>query len=565
MSFWRAVVGVVVGLFLGLPGSVAVAAEIPADPAAGSFYRLKVAPAVAARLAETYDFFTYLPKDGEAHFWLSAAEVEELRAQGLVPELDAARTHNLHALPRFDPAEVALLGGTIPGFSCYRTVDQTYADLQALAAAHPDLVSLIDIGDTWEKQMNGQGTDLLAVKITRAAIPGPKSKLVIMAAMHARELATAEAATRFAEYLVEGYGVDPERTWLLDHREIHILPQVNPDGRVRAEGGQLWRKNADNAFCANSSARGVDLNRNASFLWSGAGASTNACSETFRGPSAGSEPETQAVETYLGQVFPDQRGPNLTDAAPADAEGIFFSLHSYGELVLYPWEAITTAPPNQAGLRTLGRRLGFFNQYIVCQTCFPSTAGTTVDEAYGEYGVAAYTFEVGNDFFEPCANFENTIWPQNREAFLFAAKAARRPYQEPAGPAVLNVALSASPTATPVTLTARLDDTRYFSGGQGTEPTQAIAAAFFTIDTPPGAGVPATPLAPVDGSFNSSIENVTGTLDPSGLTPGRHLVYVYGQDTTGQNGVPTAIFLDVLETGLLFADGFESGDVAAWI
>ena len=93
---------------------------------------------------------------------------------------------------------------------------------------------------------------------------------------------------------------------------------------------------------------------------------------------------------------------------------------------------------------------------------------------------------------------------------------------------------------------------------------QAITAAFFTVDTPPGPGLPATPLAPVDGSFNTSAENVSGTLDPSGLPPGRHLVYVYGQDTTGQNGVPTAIFLEVLDSGLLFADGFESGNTAAW-
>lgn len=563
MGFRHAALGTVVGLLWGHLG-VAIAGEIPADPAAGSIYRLKVASAVASRLAEEYDFFTYLPKDGEGHFFLTPEEVEALRAQGFTPELDTARTARLRELPQWTEREVELFGGTIPGFSCYRTVDQTYADLQALAAAHPDLVSLIDIGDTWEKQMNGQGDDILVAKITRLADTFPKSKLVIMAAMHARELATAEAATRFAEYLVAGYGVDPERTWLLDHREIHIIPQLNPDGRTRAEAGQLWRKNADNAFCANSSSRGVDLNRNASFLWSGTGASANACSETFRGPSAGSEPETQAIEAYLAQVFPDQRGGNLTDPAPADAEGIFFSLHSYGEMVLYPWEAITSAPPNQTALRTLGRRLGFFNQYTVCQTCFPSTAGTTVDEAYGEYGVAAYTFEVGNDFFEPCTNFENPIWPQNREAFLFAAKAARRPYQEPAGPAAINVALSAAQTATPVTVTARIDDTRYFSGGQGTEPTQAIAAAFFTVDTPPGPGVPATPLAPVDGSFNTSAENVTGTLDPAGLTPGRHLVYVYGQDTTGQNGVPTAIFLEVLDTGLLFADGFESGNTAAW-
>jgi len=545
------------------PFGAASAWAAPA-PEEGAVYRLQVSPVVAGTLAQQYDLFTYLPQEGEAQLYLDASEVAELRAQGFEPLLDEERTSRLRELR---PSENAIAGsGTIPGFSCYRTVGQTYSDLAALAAAHPTLVTLVDIGDTWEKLMLGQGNDIQVVKLTNFAVTAPKAKLVIMAAMHARELSTAEAATRFAEYMVDGYGIDPERTWLLDHREIHIIPQVNPDGRAHAEAGQLWRKNADNAFCANSSSRGVDLNRNATFLWSGAGASTNMCSETYRGPSQGSEPETQTIETYLGQVFPDQKGPNLTDPAPTDAEGIFFSLHSYGELVLFPWEAITTGPPNFTVLQTLGRRLGYYNQYTVCQTCFPSTAGTTVDEAYGEYGVAAYTFEMGNDFFEPCSGFESTIWPQNRDAFLFAAKAARRPYQEPAGPAALNLALSAAQTTpdTPVTLTARLDDTRFFSNGQGNEATQPIAAAFYTIDTPPWLSGAPSPMQPVDGTFNTNTENVTAQLNPADLSAGRHLIYVFGDDNAGNRGVPSAIFLDIVDSGQIFADGFESGDLSAW-
>ena len=49
-------------------------------------------------------------------------------------------------------------------------------------------------------------------------------------------------------------------------------------------------------------------------------------------------------------------------------------------------------------------------------------------------GVAAFTFEMGDDFFQDCPTFESIILPDNRAALLYAFKAARRPYQTPAGP-----------------------------------------------------------------------------------------------------------------------------------
>ena len=50
-------------------------------------------------------------------------------------------------------------------------------------------------------------------------------------AIHAREYTTAELTTRFAEHLVNNYNVDADITWLLDHFELHLVPQANPDGR----------------------------------------------------------------------------------------------------------------------------------------------------------------------------------------------------------------------------------------------------------------------------------------------------------------------------------------------
>ncbi|MEZ4615683.1 MAG: hypothetical protein R2867_09240 [Caldilineaceae bacterium] len=43
----------------------------------------------------------------------------------------------------------------IPGFPCYRTVEETYADLQDLATSHPTLARWVDIGDSWDKSTAG--------------------------------------------------------------------------------------------------------------------------------------------------------------------------------------------------------------------------------------------------------------------------------------------------------------------------------------------------------------------------------------------------------------------------
>jgi len=63
--------------------------------------------------------------------------------------------------------------------------------------------------------------------------------------------------------------------------------------------------------------------------------SPSTCAETYRGPSAASEPETQAIQNYVTSIFPDQRGNSDNDPAPADAMGSFITLHSSGEWVLF--------------------------------------------------------------------------------------------------------------------------------------------------------------------------------------------------------------------------------------
>lgn len=499
-------------------------------------------------LTQEYDVWMVDRTAQYAVVQVSEDEYHTLEAAGYRLEVDHERSQ------KYSNAALGLpsVGGGIPGYACYRTVEETLTTAQTLATTHPDIAEVVDIGDSWAKTQNSaNGYDLDVLHITNRSIPGPKPTLFIMSGIHAREYTPPELVTRFGEWLVNGYGVDPDATWIVDNHDIHLLLHTNPDGRKYAETGLLWRKNTDNNYCANTNNRGVDLNRNFSFQWNCCGGSSGAqCSEVYRGPTPSSEPEVQAVQNYIPTIFPDQREDPIEAAAPVTATGIFMDIHSAAGLVLWPWGFDETPTGNATEFRTLGRKFALYNGYEPVQAIelYP-TDGTTDDFAYGTLGVAAYTFEIGTEFFQSCTTFENTVYPDNVAALKYAAKALRTPYITPSGPDSLNLALSETTVeaGTTVTLTAQINDNR-FSTENGTEPTQPIASANVFIDVPSW-GTNPTPIAlqAVDGTYDTVTENVVGTIDTTNLAAGRHLLFVEGTDQSGITGAVTAIFLDITE------------------
>ena len=257
------------------------------------------------------------------------------------------------------------------------------------------------------------------------------------------------------------------------------------------------------------------------------------------------------LQSFVLSLFTDQRGPDDIDAAPADTTGLLITLHSYSELVLWPWGWTDGDAPNHTQLQTLGRRMAYFTDYTPQQANeLYLTTGTTDDWAYGELGIAAYTYEMGTVFFQDCASFESTIYPDNLQALLYAFKTARLPYMDPAGPRVVDLQITQSlvDPGTPVTLNAVADDDLY-SVNNGRETTQAIFSARYSIDLPswlPGAIT--YPLEATDGNFNAGQEDIRVVIDTSNLTAGKHIIFVEAMDDADNWGVPTAIFLNI--TGL---------------
>ena len=94
----------------------------------------------------------------------------------------------------------------------------------------------------------------------------------------------------------------PQLTKLVNTTELWFLPVANPDGYdfTFTEGNRLWRKNLrdNNGDGAITAGDGVDLNRNFAEKWGydNEGSSPDPASETYRGPSPNSEPETKALD-----------------------------------------------------------------------------------------------------------------------------------------------------------------------------------------------------------------------------------------------------------------------------
>lgn len=520
------------------------------------------------------------------------AGIRALEHDGLAVSVDLAASARLNGFyAKLQQAHADGAGmDSIPGFACFRTVEEAYGTMDQMFASHPDIVAIDEIGPTWRKVQNAsQGYEMRALRITNFATEASdpdRPKMVVFGSIHAREYAPAELVTRFAEWLVNGYGTDPEATWLVDHNDFRLVLEANPDARKLAEQQLYQRKNVDtaNAPCSGtptvSSQYGVDLNRNFPFHWNitnGEGSSGSFCSQTYRGPVKASEPETQNLMDYVagscdaagncsGGVFADRRSGPMNpatvagdggDAAPDDTTGFFIDIHSNAALVLWPWGDTNhgVGAPNQAALRTLGRRLAWFSGYTPEQSNdLYKTDGTTDDSMYGLLGVPAFTIEAdGADFFQDCASFESTTAPTNIASLRYAARSLHATYRLPAGPDALDVTpgsdLVVAGDALP--LSARIDGTRFnqsLVGDSVPGTIHAVAGASAYVDTLPwDAGAVAHALAATDGGFDAAAEDVAGTLDTSGLAAGRHLVYVQGVDADGNHGPPNAALIDIVD------------------
>jgi hypothetical protein len=256
-----------------------------------------------------------------------------------------------------------------------------------LAAANPTLVKRVVYGQSVS------GRDLVAYRVTAGANESPegsKPGVMFHGAMHAREWISAEVVRRGYQYFLENK--DNEASGIpaiLQSTEVWFIPVLNPDGydyTFQTRATRLWRKNLhdfnNNGTVQNSD--GVDLNRNFAEKWGydNEGSSGTATSETYRGPSPESEPETASFHALMKRIKPT----------------FYVDYHSYANLVLYPlgWQVETygTDNPLMSALAGDDRNPAVAGYDPDVGGELYTTNGEVTDTMYLQEGIMGFTIEL---------------------------------------------------------------------------------------------------------------------------------------------------------------------------
>ncbi len=311
-------------------------------------------------------------------------------------------------------------------WSEYHATGDTYDLIKAVAAANPDIVSLFSIGSTIENRQ------LIVAKVSDNVASDEKDEpdVLIMAGTHAREWTTYHAAAYLLNYLTGHYrrtaegalqvsppGVldnDSMASWLIDNREIYILTMVNPDGIEYSHTTDAnWRKNREpNPGAVGLACTGTDINRNFDWHWGELqGDSHNPCAEDYAGPLR--------ADGYAGILGwrPGDSPPGAFSTAEARALRDFenahdfqtaVSLHSYSDLVLYPWGYTSAPSPDNADFVAMADVMANQTGYTPEQgDTLYKTAGVWDDWTYGVTGAFSFTIEMGTAFQPPAEEILN--------------------------------------------------------------------------------------------------------------------------------------------------------------
>ena len=334
-------------------------------------------------------------KDNSLDIILSTSEIGILMNNGIEFEIMQHDITNYY-LSRSRPSinRDFSLGSMLGNYTLQEAINQ----MDTLSILYPNFVSEKDsIGTSFE------GRTIWAFKLSdNPAIDENEPEVLYTGLTHAREPLSMMNLFYFANWLCENYNNNLIANYLLDNREMWFIPIVNPDGyfyneTIAPDGGGMHRKNRrsnpQNSNCNTGTQQGVDLNRNYGYNWgaNNSGSSGNPCSAVYRGSSAFSEPETEAVSNFiLSREFNNA-----------------LHYHSYSNLLIHSWgDGSYPDEPYLTTLREIGNEMTHYNGYLVgtgIETVGYTVNGDAVDWSYGNAGLLSYTPEIGS--------FVDNFWP----------------------------------------------------------------------------------------------------------------------------------------------------------
>lgn len=205
----------------------------------------------------------------------------------------------------------------------YLDPTEVEAFLNQVNADHPSITRVFSVGTTTD------GRNIWAIEVSdQPGIDEDEPAVLLNGLHHAREVVTPHIVTDAIDTLTDGYAANDAQivSWVENYKSI-LIPMVNPDGSARVHAGNTFHRKNTRPVCTGGNL-GVDLNRNYPYKWGGngicedgSGSSGSTCSDAYRGASAASEPETQAMMA-LSQLM------HFT---------MVVSYHSSGRFIDYPY------------------------------------------------------------------------------------------------------------------------------------------------------------------------------------------------------------------------------------
>lgn len=236
----------------------------------------------------------------------------------------------------------------------YHSYPQVCSIMTVINQSYPGITKLDTLG------FSILGRPILAMKVTdNPAIEEPEPEIRLVGAHHGNEKISTEITLAFLQYLTDSYALNPQVQYLVDNREIWLIPIFNVDGHVAN------RRTNNNS---------VDLNRDYGYMWSGSGSS----------PGPFSQPETKLMRLH----------------SEANNIALEYEYHSTASYVNYLWDHHPKDPPDSGLIISISQRyadstygssttrltkINGYDWYVV--------RGSAQDALFGVWGGFATTIE----------------------------------------------------------------------------------------------------------------------------------------------------------------------------
>lgn len=301
------------------------------------------------------------------------------------------------------------------------TYDEMCTDIGNLSSRYGSLMKTNVLGTTFD------GRNLYEVVVGN---PNAGKHVLIHAGIHAREYMTPLLVMKQMEYALAFYSTGSyegrQLSDMFDQVALHFVPMVNPDGITLSQLGigairsEELRQTINQCYASDvalgrtssgfdrylnywkANGRGVDLNQNFPANWEQISTVPAPSYATYRGTSALSEPETQA----------------LANLVRSRSWAATVSYHSMGNIIYWDYQGNKVQPQSKALADLVSAKTGY------------RLAGSSGNGGFKDWvqindsPIPSLTLEVGSVSCPmPVSEFTN-VWNQNSEVWAVVMKYA---------------------------------------------------------------------------------------------------------------------------------------------